>query len=136
MPKHLQLVILLLVSVVAPLSAAAQQQRSPVPDNIEIVASIWCDTAEQLETVLRAHHTHKVPMSSAMAEINKDNPEACIFARAIVSAGPEVKRLTAGDAVMSLRAAEVHGIMRGQYALMMRPQTWYFMRVVAELVPL
>ena len=41
------------------------------------------------------------------------------IARAIINPATEVKRLTAGDTVMSLRAARVHGIMRGGYALMM-----------------
>lgn len=136
MLKLLRCAALVLAVMLSPLPVAAQQEQPQVPENVEIVASIWCDTADQLETVLRAHYAHKVPMSRAMAEINKDNPEACIFARAIVSMGAEVKRLTAGDTVMSLRSAQVHGIMRGQYALMMRPQTWYCMRVVAELVPL
>lgn len=116
-------------------SGHAQRQSAP-PDNVEIVSSLWCDTPEQLETVLKSHYTDKVPMAQVLAEVNRDSPEACIFARAIVSTGAEIKRMTAGDNIMSLRAANVHGIMRGQYALMMRPQTWYFVRVVAELTPL
>ena len=123
-----------LMALLLPFAALAQGSR--VPDDAEIVASVWCDTQEQLETVLTAHYAKKVPMARAMAEINRDNPEACIFARAIVSLGTEVGKLTAGDTIMSLRSAMVHGIMRGQYALMMRPQTWYYMRVLAELVPI
>lgn len=116
----------------------AQRSTPPAqpPENVEIVSSLWCDTLDQLETVLKSHYTNKVPMSEALAEINRDNPEACIFARAIATSGAEIKRLTAGDNIMSLRSASVHGIMRGQYALMMQPQTWYFVRVVAELTPL
>lgn len=115
---------------------AAAQRGAARPDNVEIVSSLWCDTPEQLESVLKSHYTDKVPMAEALAEINRNNPEACIFARAIASTGAEIKRMTAGDNVMSLRSANVHGIMRGQFALMMQPQTWYFVRVVAELTPL
>ena len=118
-----------------------QRQRQPLPPPgdpkaVEIVASLWCDTAAQLESVLNSHYMKKVPMAEALAEVNKDSPEACIMARAIVNQGPEIKRLTAGDNVMSLRSANVLGVMQGQYALMMRPQTWYFVRIVAELTPL
>ena len=114
--------------------AAAQDRR--LPDNVEVVASVWCDTPDQLETVMRSHLTDKVPIGEALAEINRDSPEACILARAIVTLGEEVRRVTAGDTIMSLRSANVIGIMRGRYAMMMRPQTWYCVRVVAELVPL
>jgi hypothetical protein len=124
----------ILLVVLMPSWAWAQGQATD--EKVEIVGSLWCDTADQLETVLKAHYVEKVPMAEAMAEINRDNPEACIFARAIISPGPEVKRLTAGDAVMSLKSARVLGIMRGRYALMMTPQTWYYVSVVAELVPL
>ncbi len=122
-------------------SAQQERRRQPIPPpgdpgSVEIVGSLWCDTPEQLETVLKSHYTDKVPMVTAMAEINKDSPEACVVARAIVNQGPEIRRLTAGDNVMSLRSASVLGIMQGQYALMMRPQTWYFVRIVAELTPL
>lgn len=117
----------------------AAQQALPAPGDpeaVEIVASLWCDTPDQLETVLRSHYTDKVPMGAAMAAINKSSPEACVVARAIVNLGAEVRRVTAGDNVMSLRAANVLGIMQGRYAVMMRPQTWYCVRVVAELTPL
>lgn len=141
MPKPLRLAFVILAclcSAVVPLPAIAQEQeveREP-PADVQVVASLWCDTADQLETVLRAHYTDKVPMGQAMAEINRDNPEACVVARAIVKLGVEVRRVTAGDAVMSLREARVHGIMRGRYALMMRPQTWFCVQIVAELTPL
>ncbi len=105
-------------------------------EKVEVVGSLWCDTPDQLETVLRAHYTHKVPMGQAMAEINRNNPDACVIARAIVNMGGEVRRLTAGDRVMSLRSAKVMGVMQGRYAMMMRPQTWYCVRVIDELVPL
>ena len=107
-----------------------------LPENAEVVASLWCDTADQLETVLKAHYHDKVPMGEAMAAINRFSPEACIVARAIVKAGGEVRRLTAGDNIMSLRSARVHGIVRGGYALMMTPQTWFYVKIIAELTPL
>ena len=128
-------VVLMLMALAAPQTARAEESNDENA-KIEIVASLWCDTAVQLETVLRAHYTDKVPLPRAMAEINRLSPEACIVARAIVNPGAEVKRVTVGDNVMSLRSARVHGIMRGGYALMMTPQTGYFVRIVAELVPL
>lgn len=127
-------VVFMLLALVAPQVAVAEDDEDV--SKMEIRASLWCDTPVQLETVLLAHYTNKVPLPRAIAEINRFSPEACIFARAIVTPGAEVKRLTAGDNVMSLRAARVHGIMRGGYALMMTPQTWYHMHVLAELVPL
>jgi len=127
-------IVLMLMALAAPQIAVAQDDEDP--SKMEIRASLWCDTADQLETVLRAHYSNKVPLARAMAEINRSNPEACIFARAIVTPGSEIKRMTAGDNVMSLRAARVHGIMRGGYPLMMTPQTWYHMHILAELVPL
>lgn len=127
-----------LIALLAPVSGEAQQrEREPSePPAVEIVASLWCDTPDQLETVLKAHYTDNVPMNEAMSEINKTSPEACVVARAIVSLGAEVRRVTAGNNILSLRSAQVLGIMRGPYAVMMRPQTWYCMRVVAELTPL
>lgn len=124
----------MLVALVWPFAAFAQSPEDA--DNVEVVSSLWCDTPDQLEAVLRAHYTHKVPMGQAMAEINRSSPDACILARAIVNAGVEVRRVTAGNNIMSLRSAKVHGVMRGQYAMMMRPQTWYFVRIIDELVPL
>lgn len=132
--KRLLQCAVLLAALMSSLVAVAQEKDGP--DGVEIVASLWCDTPDQLETVLRAHYTDKVPMGQAMADINRFSPEACIFARAIVNMGSEVRKLTAGDNIMSLRSARVHGIMRGQYALMMRPQTWFCVRIVAELTPL
>ena len=120
--------------LLAPIASAIAQ--GPPPEDVEIVASIWCDTPDQLETVLRAHYADKVPMQSAMAEINRNSPEACVPARAIVKQGAEIRRFTTGDVIVAVRAAQVHGIMRGPYALMMRPQTWYTVKVVAELTPL
>lgn len=135
MPFHAKLAAFMaLFLALAPAVAKAQDGNSA--DKVEMVASLWCDTPDQLETVLRAHYTDKVPMAEAMADINRLSPEACIFARAIVSPGSEIRRLTAGDKIMALRQASVLGIMRGQYALMMRPQTWYYVQVVAELTPL
>ncbi len=116
----------------------AEAQRSPaqVPDKAVVVASLWCDTADQLEALLRAHYIGKIPLDTAMAAINNGNPEACIPARAIVSVGAEVRRFTADVAIFAVHEATVHGIMRGPYALMMRPQTWYHAKVIAELTPL
>lgn len=131
--KRLISVIVILLALAAPQIARAQEGEGA---KMEIVASLWCDTAVQLETVLRAHYTDKVPLQRAIAEINRFSPEACVIARALVNPGAEVKRMTAGDRVISLRSARVLGIMRGGYALMMTPQTWYFMHVLAELVPL
>lgn len=126
-----------LVAALIPLAASAQGTPPNAEDiaKSEIVASLWCDTPDQLEIVLRAHYTNKVPMGDAMAAINRNSPEACVVARAIVAPGAEVRRLTAGDNIMSLRSAKVMGIMRGPYALMMRPQIWYYVRIVAELTP-
>ena len=132
MRKIAWLAALLLTSPVA----AQTVLPDNLPQGVEIVRSLWCDTPDQLETVLRAHYVNKVPLSSAVAEINLFNPEACIPARAIVSLGKEVRRFTAGDAVLAVREARVHGVMRGPYAMIMRPQTWYSARVVAELTPL
>ncbi len=127
-------ILLLLAALAAPLSASAEGEIGA--ENVEIVSSLWCDTADQLEAVLMAHYTHKEPMAQAMAEINRFSPDACIMARAIVRTGREVRRVTAGNSIMSLRAALVLGVMRGQYAMMMRPQTWFFVRIVDELIPL
>lgn len=127
-------ILLLMASLLQPMSASAEGELNA--ENVEVVSSLWCDTADQLEAVLLAHYTHKVPMAQAMAEINRFSPDACIMARAIVRAGDEVRRVTAGNNIMSLRAALVLGVMRGQYAMMMRPQTWYFVRIVDELIPL
>ena len=104
-------IVFFILSLVAPHVAVAEDEEGA--QKLEILASLWCDTADQLETVLRAHYTDKVPLPRAMAEINRFSPEACIIARAIINPGTEVKRVTAGDVVMSLRAARVHGIMRG-----------------------
>lgn len=131
--KRLISVVVMLMALAAPQIGRAQDGENA---KTEIVASLWCDTAVQLETVLRAHYTDKVPLQRAIAEINRFSPEACVIARAIINPGTEVKRMTAGDRVISLRSARVLGIMRGGYALMMTPQTWYFMHVLAELVPL
>lgn len=127
----------LLLSLASP--AIAQLSPAPpagVPDKAVVVASLWCDTPDQLETVLRAHYIGKIPLDTAIQTINRGNPEACIPARAIVSVGAEVRRFTADIAIFAVHEAIVHGIMRGSYALMMRPQTWYHAKVVAELTPL
>lgn len=107
-----------------------------VPPDTNIVAAIWCDTPEQLETVLRAHYDKKIPLETAIATINQGNPEACIPARAIVKDGAEVRRFNSDVAIFAVHAATVHGVMRGPYALIMRPQTWYHAKVIAELTPL
>ena len=137
MRNFLRLMLALMLTL-APISALAQQKAEPEDgaESVEIVGTLWCDTADQLETVLRSHFTDKVPMTEAMAAINQFSPEACVVARAIISKGAEVRRVTAGDNIMSLYSAKVMGIMRGQYALMMRPQVWYGVQVVAELTPL
>jgi hypothetical protein len=127
-------ILLLMVAMLQPVAASAEGELSA--ENVEIVSSLWCDTADQLETVLVAHYKNKKPMGQAMAEINRFSPDACIVARAIVRPGDEVRRVTAGNNIMSLRSALVLGIMRGQYAMMMRPQTWYFVRIVDELIQL
>lgn len=134
MMTRLKFLLLALLAYTATASAVAQ--NADLPENAEIVASVWCDTSDQLETVLKAHYNEKVPMAQAMAAINRFSPEACVFARAIVNAGGEVRRITAGDTILSLRSARVHGIVRGGYALMMTPQTWFYVRVIAELTPL
>ena len=110
-------------------------EREP-PEGTEVVAAIWCDTPDQLETVLRAHYDRKVPLASAIATINENNPEACVPARAIIKIGAEVRRFNAEVAIFAVHSATVVGIMRGPYALMMQPQTWYHAKVIAELTPL
>lgn len=125
--------VLVLALAIAGPPAAAQAERE---QKVEIISSVWCDTPDQLETVLRAHYGAKVPLGQAMAAINRNSPDACIVARAIVNIGAEVRRVTAGDIVMSVRSARVHGIMRGEMAMMMQPQTWFYVRIIAELVPL
>ena len=125
-----------LAALLVLLASPASAQRAEVPDKAVVVAALWCDTPDQLEALLRAHYVGKVPLESAMATINRGNPEACIPARAIVSNGAEVRRFTADVAIFAVHEATVHGIMRGPYALMMRPQTWYHAKVVAELTPL
>lgn len=107
-----------------------------MPADTQIVASIWCDTPDQLEAVLRAHYDKKVPLEAAMAVINQGSPEACIPARAIVKVGAEVRRFNSEVAIFAVHSATVHGVMRGPYALMMRPQTWYHAKMIAELTPL
>jgi hypothetical protein len=119
--------------LVSTVPAAAQ---TDLPDKAEIVASLWCDTPDQIETVLRSHYVDKVPLETAVAEMNRSSPEACIPARAIVTMGAEVRRFTAGEALLAVREAKVLGVMRGPYAVMMRPQTWYSARMLAELTPL
>jgi hypothetical protein len=142
--------LMLAVSIVAGPPAAGQSsrpERAPVqqergersrevPPDTQIVAAIWCDTPEQLETVLRAHYDKKIPLDTAIAAINRGNPEACIPARAIVKDGAEVRRFNSDVAIFAVHAATVHGVMRGPYALIMRPQTWYHAKVIAELTPL
>jgi hypothetical protein len=136
-PRFLCLLVAVLLAVASASSSAQQHQgNEDAHATIEIVGSLWCDTPDQLETVLRSHFTDKVPMGAAMAAINQFSPEACVVARAIVHVGSEVRRVTAGDNLLSLYAADVRGIMQGRYALMMRPQTWYGVRLVAELTPL
>ncbi len=129
--KRLLPLVLMVIVLGAPQIARAQEG-----EKLEVLASLWCDTVDQLETVLRAHYADNVPLQRAIAEINRTSPEACIIARAIINPATEVKRLTAGNNVMSLRAARVHGIMRGGFALKMSPQTWYCVHILAELVPL
>ena len=107
-----------------------------VPEGMDVVSTLWCDTPDQLETLLKAYYVNKVPLSQAMAEINRFDPDACVRARVIVKPGEEVRRFIAGDALIAVSSAQVHGVMRGPYAVMMRMQTWYSATVVAELTPI
>jgi hypothetical protein len=112
-------------------SVAAQTE---LPEDMEVVSSLWCDTPAQIETVLRAHYVDKVPLASAMADINRFDPDACVRARVIVKMGNEVKRFIAGEALISVSEAKVHGVMRGAVPMMARQvQTWYSAKVLAEL---
>lgn len=115
-------------------SLALAQKPSEVPDNMAVVSTLWCDTPDQIETVLKAYYVAKVPLSSAMADINRVDPDACVRARVIVKMGTEVRRFIAGGALISVSEAQVHGVMRGPVPMMAtKVQTWYSAQVVAEL---
>lgn len=115
------------------LAAGPAASQDGIPEGMEVVATLWCDTPEQVETVMKAHYINKVPLALAMAEINRDEPDACVRARVIVKKEGEVRRFIAGEALISVGKAQVHGVMRGPYAVMMRSQTWYSGTVVAAL---
>ena len=136
MSRHVGMAALLFLLTLPALAQRSPAPPTEIPDKAVVVASLWCDTPDQLEALLRAHYIGKSPLDTAMAAINRGNPEACIPARAIVSVGAEVRRFTAEIAIFAVHEATVHGIMRGPYALMMRPQTWYHAKVIAELTPL
>lgn len=118
-------------------SAHAQgktQKPAELPEDMQVVATLWCDTPEQIETVLKAYYVDKIPLTSAIADINRFDPDACVRARVIVKMGTEVRRFIAGEALISVSEAKVHGVMRGPVPMMAnKVQTWYSAKVVAEL---
>ncbi len=117
-----------------PDSLALAQNPVEVPDGMSVVSTLWCDTPDQIEIVLKAYYVDKVPLSSAMANINRFDPDACVRARVIVKMGTEVRRFIAGEALISVSEAKVHGVMRGPVPMMAsKVQTWYSAQVVAEL---
>ncbi len=114
--------------------AGAVAAQTDMPDGMEVVTSLFCDTPDQVETVMRAHYVDKVPLTSAMADINRFDPVACVRARVIVKMGGVVRRFIAGEALISVSEAKIHGVMRGMVPMMAsRVQTWYRANILAEL---
>lgn len=103
-----------------------------------LATSIWCDRAEQIESVVRTHVADGVALPTAIARTNAaaQDPGACIAASAIVLETGETRRLVVGNQLISIEQHLVLGIMKDEQVLRIAPVTWYAARLVARLTAL
>lgn len=105
---------------------------------IETSSAIWCDKAEQLEDVLRAHASEGVSLPAAMERVNAkaQDPGACIMATAFVNQTSEIRRVVIGNEMISIREYLVIGVMKSGQPVQIEPQVWFAARVLAQLTAL
>ena len=114
-------------------AAAPTMAQQPV-----MATSIWCDKAEQIESVLRSHLGEGLALPAAVEQTNEaaQDPGACIAATAIVvETGPE-RRFVAGNQMMAVGQFMVLGVVKDGAILQIQPVVWYAARVVAKLTAL
>ena len=113
--------------IATPLAAQAQQP--------ELATSIWCDKAEQIESVVRTHVGGGVALPAAVERANAaaQDPGACIAATAIVVETGESRRLVVGNQMMAIEQFMVIGVVKDGQVLRIQPVMWYAAKVVAKL---
>ncbi len=133
----------MLAAMMAAAPAVAQdQQPEGKPDaKPEMKSAVWCDTSDQIETVMRAHHTDGIPLRVAIERVNAlaNDPGACIAAVAMVVKLDQPRRLFVGKTVKSVMVIDtflILGVLTrragGGMAVLQSPQTWYSAEVLAE----
>lgn len=120
-----------------PLAGFAHAGPSQGPQNeVELVSSVWCDTAEQVESVYRAHYAQGLSIEAAVAKTNTRaaQPSACAVVSALVVEAGEARRFVAGNQMVALSRFVVVGFVKDGRATQIRPQMQYTGRVVAKLM--
>lgn len=120
-----------------PLAGASNAGPSNAgPSDVELVTSVWCDTAEQVESVYRAHFAQGLPLEAAVARTNMTaaQPAACAAISALVVEAGEARRFVAGNQMMSLSRFVVVGFVKDGRATQIRPQMQYTGKVIARLM--
>lgn len=130
--------LVLALAITAPAANAQELQPDAKP---EMKSAIWCDTFDQIESVMRAHHTDGVPLRAAMDRVNAraNDPGACIAAVAMVVKLDQSRRLFVGKNIKSVMVIDTFLILGvvtrragGGMAVLQSPQTWYSAEVLAE----
>ena len=113
--------------IAGPLAARAQQP--------ELATSVWCDKAEQIESVVRTHVGDGVALPAAVERANAaaQDPGACIAATAIVVETGESRRLVIGNQLMAIEQFMVIGVVKDGQVLRIQPVMWYSAKIVAKL---
>lgn len=120
-----------------PLAGVAQAGPSQAgPSDVELVTSVWCDTAEQVESVYRAHFAQGLTIEAAVAKTNMAaaQPAACAAVSALVVEAGEARRFVAGNQMMSLSRFVVVGFVKDGRATQIRPQMQFTGKVIARLM--
>ena len=122
------------------LAAAAGLAAAPIQSQAQqpvLTQAVWCDKAEQIESVLRSHLGDGVALPAAIARANADAKDdgACIAAAAIVVELGEASRFVAGNQLMAVGQFIVVGVVKDGQVLQIQPVVWYAAKVMAQLTP-
>lgn len=121
-----------------PLAAAAITVAAPFAANAqtpELATSVWCDKAEQVESVVRTHLADGLALQAAVERTNAaaETPDACVAATAVVVETGETRRFVAGNQLMETSQFLVIGVVKDGRVLQIEPVMWYAAKIVAKL---
>jgi len=102
---------------------------------LEAAPGIWCDKAEQVESLVRSHLGDGLALEAALAKTNSEahDPGACVAAMAIVAETRVGRRFVAGNQMVAITEYVVYGVMKNGQPVQIPPQVWFAAKVVAKL---